>query len=162
MTDELERLLDGLRAKSTFSCEALVETGECASHGDYYACLLASVDAIEAEVRAHYVELPVRIKERQAIERENSKLYGFLNDMQASRDAEREKRIRAQSQRNAHMRHEGELVDLLRDARDEYVEMGEAYRRERGKRMAHFIGGAVVGAVVGFFAFSIVSVGRNR
>ena len=77
-------------------------------------------------LEAGWVRLPVRIKERQEIERENSRLYGFLNDVTNSRDAERAKRIKARQEAGAARRDAEMYLDMLRDVRDEYVAMRDA------------------------------------
>lgn len=97
---------------------------------DLLADTLAIADRIDEAV-ANMVPLPVRIKARQELERENSRLYGMLSDMENSRNAERVKRQRLAHYRNLYL-------SMLRDARDEYVALHNDYRQlSRDYRAMH-------------------------
>ena len=69
----------------------------------------------ENEAKLHYI---VNDLTKELEERENSLLYGRLSDASNSRDAERAKRMKLQER---YAERVGSLLDLLRDARDEYV-----------------------------------------
>ena len=105
--------LDKLREWMT---EGIDEGGYVTSENE--AKLHYIVYDLEKELEENYVPLPVRIKARTELERENSNLYGKLSDVSNSRDAERAKRMKLQKKYTERV---GSLLDLLRDARDEYV-----------------------------------------
>lgn len=162
MTERMAELLRIARLQNTLGddCKEYIEAVDgrkCCEIGFCEECIAATIDAIERELEEHHVELPVRIKARQAIERENSVLYGYLNDAAGSRDAWAEKYRRANQRAQDLQAREAQLVSLLRDARDEYVQATEG----RGRNMLHFAIMAI-GATVGFMAAAIITSGRDR
>lgn len=187
MTERMEELLRiaSLQHMGGDGCKKSIESvdgRECREHSGCGQCIAATIDAIARELEEHHVELPVRMKARQAIERENSVLYGYLNNATGSRDAWAEKCRRANERANDLQAREAQLVDLLRDARDEYEmacqeraqsmqyasawhraydELVDTVEETRGKGMLQCIGSAIVGAIIGFGAAAILAAGRD-
>lgn len=108
--------MNGLDRLHEWLSECLDESGYVTSENE--AKLRYIICDLEKELEEKYVPLPVRIKARTELERENSNLYGRLSDVSNSRDAERAKRMKLQKKYSERV---GSLLDLLRDARDEYV-----------------------------------------
>ena len=166
MTERMEELLRIMSLQNMCSgdCKESIESVDgrkCSEYSDCGQCIEATIDAIKRELEEHHVELPVRMKTRQAVERENSVLYGYLNNATGSRDAWAEKCRRAKERAQNLQAREAQLVGLLRDARDEYAQVSDALDETRGKGMLQCIGSAIVGAIIGFGAAAILAAGRD-
>ena len=108
--------MESLDKLNEWLTEGIDEGGYVTSENE--AKLHYIVNDLTKELEEKYVPLPVRIKARTELERENSLLYGRLSDASNSRDAERAKRMKLQER---YAERVGSLLELLRDARDEYV-----------------------------------------